>query len=264
MPILKPDCNGRPKTAWPLSTLLVLVFAAGPAHTADAESVLREAFQRSMSRPTRFEGALVRFDSNGRIDQRSRWRFERDGKPGEGRVKVTFVEPPDLHGVTLLIRPQSDRPAEQWLYTPATDRARRVRPEARGRRFYSTDFTFDDLQEADVGLETYRLTGRQQAAGEDCWRIEAQTSPGSLYDQKVFFVSVAEGVLVQTDHLIDLSRVKRLIYRDYQDRDGVWLPGRIEAVDIESGTRTVVSVENPQIDVEFSETTFEPEWLGSP
>lgn len=244
--------------------LLTLVAMAGPAHAADAETILREAFRRSMSRPTRFEGALVRFDPNGRIDQRSRWRFERDGLPGEGRVKITFLEPPDLHGVTVLTRPQPDRPAEQWLYTPATDRARRVRPEARGRRFYSTDFAFDDLQEADVGLESYRLAGRRQAAGEECWRIEAQTSAGSFYDQKVFFVSVAKGVIVQTDHFLDLSRVKRLIYSDYEDRDGIWLPRRIEAVDIETGWRTVVSVEDPQIDVVFSQTTFEPEWLGSP
>ncbi len=217
-----------------------------------------------MSRAIRFEGSLTRFDLNGRVQQRSRWRFERNGPPGEGRVKITFLEPQDLEGVKLLIRANADGSPEQWLYTPATDRARPVRPDARGRRFYSTDFTFSDLQEADAGLESYRLTGTHEAVGESCWRIEAQTGAWSPYDKKVFFVSEDKGIIVQIDNFIDSSRVKRLAYRGYRNLDGVWLPGQIDAVDIETGWRTELIVEKSQVDAEFSETEFDPASLGSP
>lgn len=226
--------------------------------------MLREAFERTMSRPIRFDGSLVRYDPNRRVAQRSRWRFERSGPPGDGRAKITFLEPADLQGVKLLIRTNSDGPSEQWLYTPAADRVRPIRSDSRGRRFYSTDFTFDDLQEADAGLRSFRLVGRQEAAGENCQRIEAQTATGSPYDQKVFFISEASSLIVQIDCFIDSSRVKRMIYRGYDNRDGVWLPGQIEAIDIETGWRTVLVVENAQVNADFSEEAFAPESLRLP
>ena len=158
-------CNPHRGLASGVVALIAFVSAAAPAPAQDAQAILQEAFRRTMSRPIRFEGSLTRFDPNNRVAQRSRWRFERTGPPGEGRVKITFLEPPDLKGVKLLILATPGRTTKQWLYTPATDRARPVRPAARGRRFYSTDFAFDDLQEADAGLLSYRLTGEREASG---------------------------------------------------------------------------------------------------
>lgn len=257
-------CNPGLRVAGSVLTLFALFSAAAPACAADARAILREAFRRTISRPIRFEGSLVRSDPSGRVEQRSRWRFERSGPPGDGRLKITFLEPMDLQGVKLLIRSRPDQVPEQWLYTPAADRVRPIRPDSRGRRFYSTDFTFDDLQEADAGLRSLRLTGRREAVGESCWRIEAQTGVGSPYDQKVFFISEDMQVIVQTDHFLDSSRVKRFIYRGYRNRGGVWLPGQIEAIDIETGWRTVVVVEEVQVDVTFGEEAFEPDSLRLP
>ena len=264
MPRMPGYCNPCPIVAGAALALITLVSGAAPAPVVDAKSLLREAFRLTMSRPVRFEGSLTRFDPNDQVHQSSRWRFERSGEPGQGCAKITFLEPPALQGVKLLMRSSPGRPAEQWLYTPATDRARPVRPAARGRRFYSTDFTFDDLQDADSGLRSYRLSGKREAVGELCWRIEADTGADSPYDQKAFFISEAKGVIVQTDCFLDSSRVKRLIYRGYEERDGVWLAGQIDAIDIEAGWRTVLVVEEAKVDAAFSASTFEPESLGLP
>ena len=257
-------CNLRLKIPGVIPAAIALILVASPAVGADARALLREAFERTMSRPVRFEGSLMRYGPQGRVAQKSRWRFERTGRPGEGRVKITFLEPTDLEGVKLLIRTTPDGSTEQWLYTPAADRIRPIRPDARGRRFYSTDFTFDDLQEADVGLRSYSLAGLQEAAGESCQRIEAKTVPGAPYDEKVFFISEATKLIVQIDCFLDSSRVKRILYRDYNNRHGVWLPGEIEAIDIETGWRTVVVLENAEVGAVFSEGAFEPESLPLP
>lgn len=264
MPSMPDHCNWGSIFTHAALGLFALSSGAISVEAADPQAMLREAFQLTMSRPLRFEGSLTRFDPNGRVGQRSRWRFERSGRLGEGRLKVTFMEPQDLMGVQLLTRTGPDQSVEQWLYTPATDRARPVRPDARGRRFYSTDFSFDDLQEGDVGLESYRLLAKREAVGESCWRIEAETSAGSPYDHKVFFISEVSGLIIQTDHFLDSSRVKRILYRGYRNLDGVWLPRQIEAFDIETGWRTVVVVEDSQVGVNFSDTAFAPESLGSP
>ena len=87
---------------------------------------------------------------------------------------------------------------------------------------------------------------------------------GSPYDRKVFFVSKRSRVIVQTDHFLDSSRVKRLIYRGYRDQGVIWLPAQIDAVDIETGWRTVLFLEESQVDVAFAEGAFEPKSLRLP
>ena len=237
---------------------------ATPLIAGDADVIMKRAFERTMSRSIRYEGSLVRFHPNGHVHRRSRWRVERTGTPGEGRIKVRYLAPEELAGVTLLIHSRSDQPAEQWLYTPATDRARPVRPGVRGKRFYSTDFTFDDLQEADAASSSFRLSGEEPIAGEACWRIEARPANSSPYDRKVFWVSQSRKVVLQADHFIGENHVKRLIYRGYQQLQGAWIAAQVDVMDVYTGWRTILLVESTEIDVAFDENAFTADSLGSP
>ena len=66
-----------------------------------------------------------------------------------------------------------DRASDQWMWTPALQRERRIALQDRSTRFFGTDFSFEDLEERDVNQYDYRLLGEEVIDGAACWRIES-------------------------------------------------------------------------------------------
>jgi hypothetical protein len=62
---------------------------------------------------------------------------------------IRFTAPPEVKGVTLLIVNHPDRSSDQWMWTPAIERDRRIAMQDRSTRF-RPDFSFEDLEERDV------------------------------------------------------------------------------------------------------------------
>jgi hypothetical protein len=58
---------------------------------------------------------------------------------------VVFIAPAEKAGVALLGHIEAGKPAQQWLYSPASRRVRQVARDARQERFDITDFTYADL-----------------------------------------------------------------------------------------------------------------------
>ena len=69
-----------------------------------------------------------------------------------------------------------DRASDQWMWTPALQRERRIALQDRSTRFFGTDFSFEDLEERDVNQYNYRLLGEETIDGAACWRIESTPS----------------------------------------------------------------------------------------
>ena len=71
---------------------------------------------------------------------------ERIGVPGEGKSVIRFTAPGEVKGVALLVINHPDRASDQWMWTPAIERDRRIALQDRSTRFFGTDFTFEDLE----------------------------------------------------------------------------------------------------------------------
>lgn len=234
-----------------------LAFAA-PSLANDAAQIMSRAFAKTLSHAVRYEGSLVRFHPNGREHRRSKWRVERSGAPGAGHSKVRYLAPPELAGVTLLIHSQPGKDALQWLYTPATNRARPVRPEVRGRRFYASDFSFEDLQETDAQTTVFEFDGEESILGQPSWRIRGTPPESSPYDETVLWVSQRQGLIVQVDQYHDAIHIKRMNYRNYREKSGAWFARQVEVFNVQTGWRTVFLIEKSEVGVEFPSDTFDP------
>ncbi len=68
-----------------------------------------------------------------------------------GRAALTvLLEPKELRGTALLVREQTGKPTEQWLYVPYLRRVRKVLPTDAFDSFLNTEFTFADLGFVDL------------------------------------------------------------------------------------------------------------------
>ena len=87
---------------------------------------------------------------------------------------LRFTAPAEVKGVALLIVNHKDRASDQWMWTPALQRDRRIALQDRSSRFFGTDFSFEDLEERDVDQYDYKLLGEETIDGVPCWKLESR------------------------------------------------------------------------------------------
>ena len=97
----------------------------------------------------------------------------RIGSYGASKAIIRFTAPAEVKGVAILMVNHPDRASDQWMWTPAIERDRRIALQDRRTRFFGTDFSFEDLEERDVNQFNYKLLGDEAIDGAPCWRIES-------------------------------------------------------------------------------------------
>src|SRR5215470_5324559 len=133
---------------WLVLASFMLGFPSGPALVAaasdDPRQIVTEAQKRTDVKSQRYEGLLQVFDSKGKVSDK-RWTLDRVGAHGDSRMVLRFTAPPEVKGVALLVVNHPDRASDQWMWTPAIERDRRIALQDRSTRFFGTDFSFEDL-----------------------------------------------------------------------------------------------------------------------
>ncbi len=102
------------------------------------------------------------------------WEYRRIGSYGASKAILRFTAPAEVKGVALLIVNHTDRASDQWMWTPAIERDRRIAVQDRSTRFFGTDFSFEDLEERDVDQFDYKFQGEESIDGVACWKIESK------------------------------------------------------------------------------------------
>src|SRR5712692_902820 len=134
----------------PPGTLIALMLVAAASASVDAARQIVDAAQkRTTTKSQRYEGLLQVFDARGKVADK-RWTFERLGSYGHSKKVLRFTAPAEVEGVALLVVNHRDRASDQWMWTPAIERDRRIALQGRSTRFFGTDFSFEDLEERDA------------------------------------------------------------------------------------------------------------------
>src|SRR5437899_4699214 len=157
--------------------LLLLAAISAPLLAQDARQIVEESQRRGRSKSQRYEGVLEVIGAGSKVSKKS-WTYVRNGSYGNSKAMIRFTAPADVKGVALLVVNHADRSSDQWMWTPAIGRERRIAIQDRSTRFFGTDFSFEDLEERDVNQYDYRLTGEEAINGAACWRIEARPRQG--------------------------------------------------------------------------------------
>jgi hypothetical protein len=246
--------------------ILFLLIAFVPLHAADeARQIVEEAQRRTEATSERYEGLLRVIDAKGRIADK-RWIFMRLGSHGNSKALLRFTEPPEVKGVTLLIMNHPDRASDQWMWTPALQRERRIALQDRSTRFFGTDFSFEDLEERDVNQYDYRLLGEQAVDGVACWRIESTPSQKkvSQYTRSEVWIRKDNYAFAQVENFIKRDLVRRLKYSDLALVQGIWTARKLEMNDLRRNSRTILTLEKLQYSIPLKEEDFTIQALRNP
>jgi len=237
-----------------------LVGAAGFAQ--DARQIVSESQDRSRSRSQRYEGTLEVIGSSTKVSLK-RWTYERIGAFGASKSILRFSAPPEVKGVALLIVNHTDRASDQWMWTPAIERDRRIALQDRSTRFFGTDFSFEDLEERDVNQYDFKVLGDETVDGAACWKIESKPkeSKSSQYTSSVLAIRKDNYVTAQIESFVKDKLVRRIRYSDIEKIDNIWTPRTVEVFDVGRNSRTVLKLEKLQYNTPMKDEDFTIEAL---
>jgi Outer membrane lipoprotein-sorting protein len=246
-------------------TFLVAGFwflVVGALYGQDARQIVAESQKRGQSKSQQYEGTLEVIGSSNKISLK-RWMFERIGSYGSSKSILRFTAPAEVKGVALLIVNHQDRASDQWMWTPALERDRRIALQDRSTRFFGTDFSFEDLEERDVNQFDYKLAGDETFDGQPCWKIESKPkeSKSSQYTSSLLMIRKDNYVVIQIENYAKDKLVRRIHYSDVQQQDGIWVGRTMEVLDANRGSRTVLKLEKLQYNIPMKEESFTLEAL---
>jgi outer membrane lipoprotein-sorting protein len=223
----------------------------------DPHAIVAEVQRRAQVKSQRYEGLLQVFDAKGTVSDK-RWILERLGSHGNSRMVLRFTAPAEVKGVALLVVNHPDRASDQWMWTPAIERDRRIALQDRSTRFFGTDFSFEDLEERDVAQFGYTLLGDEAIDGTACWKIESipKSSKSSQYTRSIVWVRKDTYTLARIDNYVKNDVARRLDYHDLKNVQGVWTATRLEMADVKRGSRTRLTLDQLQYNLPMKDEDF--------
>ena len=245
-----------------MSRACLLLFAAIGLWGQTAFEIAQKVQDRTRSQSEHYTGTLQVFDANRKVSEK-RWTFDRIGAHGNSKSILRFTAPPEVKGVALLIVNHPDRASDQWMWTPALERDRRIALQDRSARFFGTDFSFEDLEERDIDQFDYKLAGEETYQGSACWKLESRPkqSKSSQYSVSQLWVRKDNYVMLRIDHYKKDKLVRRIDYSDIEKIQDIWTPKTLEVNDIARKSRTVMRVDNLRYNTPMQDSEFTIEAL---
>jgi outer membrane lipoprotein-sorting protein len=231
---------------------------ASTLQAADAaRQIVEEAQRRSEVQSQRYEGLLQVFDAKGKISDK-RWTLDRIGSHGASKMVLRFTQPAEVKGVALLVVNHPERASDQWMWTPAIERDRRIALQDRSTRFFGTDFSFEDLEERDVNQYDYSLAGEETIDDAATWKIQSipKQTKSSQYSRSTVWIRKDHYTVARIESYVKDQVVRRLNYSDVQNVQGIWTARQMEMTDLRRGSRTKLTLDKLQYNVPMKEEDF--------
>src|SRR5947208_5543704 len=223
----------------------------------DPRQIVEEAQRRTMTQSQRYEGTLRVIDAKNKITEK-RWEYDRMGSHGASKAVLRFTAPAEVKGVALLVLNHPDRSSDQWMWTPAINRERRIALQDRSTRFFGTDFSFEDMEERDTNQFDYRLLGEEPIDGAPCWKIQStpKQTKVSQYTYSYVWIRKDNYALAQIENYSKEQLVRRVHYLDIQNVQGIWTPHQVDMHDLKRNSHTIMKVEKLQYNVPMKDEAF--------
>jgi outer membrane lipoprotein-sorting protein len=240
----------------------MLLLTASVLVGQSATEIAEKAQERTLSKSEHYTGTLQVIDAHRKVTEK-RWIFDRIGSHGDSKSILRFTAPPEVKGVALLVVNHPDRASDQWMWTPALERDRRIALQDRSARFFGTDFSFEDLEERDVNQFSYKLLGEEAISGAACWKLESRPkqSKASQYSSSQLWIRKDNYAIVRIEHFKKDAIARRIEYGDIENVQGIWTPRTIAVEDTGRNSRTVMKVENLKYNLPIQESEFTVEAL---
>ena len=185
--------------------------------------------------------------------------FERLGSHGQSKAVLRFTAPAEVKGVALLVVNHPDRASDQWMWTPAIERDRRIALQDRSTRFFGTDFSFEDLEERDVDQYEYTSLGDETVDGAACWKIQStpKQSKSSQYTRSIVWIRKDNYAFARIENYVKDQVGAPAELLEHPERAGhLDRAKQLEMTDLRRGSRTRLTLDKLEYNVPMKDEDF--------
>jgi Outer membrane lipoprotein-sorting protein len=254
---------------------LLILFSLAPfaalAQTVDSSvAVVRDCLKRNVPKKSSIQ--TVHFTSFDRIGGTREFRGKILGKTmddGTRRAKLCISQPSEMRGSEVLSMEVKDGAPQNFLYTTELRKAKRVTGDGAGGSLFGTDFTYEDLQrfmqlnrpESNERLPDAELEGRP------VYVVEAKPTDAnaSAYTKVLSYVDKETCIVLKSESYEPGERLRKVLTAKlepmYQE-NGINAPAEVEMKDVRDQTRTIVAIEDLEVDGKLDSRSFEVSELG--
>jgi outer membrane lipoprotein-sorting protein len=256
------------KRMFALSAILLSIVTAIPLRGAapDARTVMEGVYEQDKSHDMTLKANLEIFGKDGK-GQKKKFVLKRLGGLGDSKTLLTFTDPAEIKGVTLLSVIHKGATDQQWLYTPAIQRVRSIAPRERTEPFAGSDFTYEDIAERVLDDFNYKmLSDGEEMQGHKTYKIEAIpiAADRSQYKYAYFWVGQDVPVILAAE-MYDQSgkKIREFHASGLKKVNGITGARHLEMISPVEGTRTVLTIDDAQFNSGLDEKLFTPEAMAA-
>ncbi len=260
--------HGRPRLArWAAAIAWAVVWATAEAPVAVAQpdpagpaDPVVAALQPGRTLSAR---ATLRTTNAGGAEDDLTLDWARSTDGDRVRVAVEVVAPPYMAGTVHQWTFTADGGIDRRVFSPERGRTSRIRGDRPTDPFLSSAFAYEDLglapSPARVGAERRPLSGEGRA------RTLLVSSPYHFYSEVETIFDDETGLPVEALYRDRAGQpFRRVTWSRPKSVDGLWVPTRIEAVDLLSGEGSVLEIDEVRLDVRLDARLFDPDFGGRP
>ncbi len=183
------------------------------------------------------------------------------GKDGIDEKIIIFIQsPPQVKGTAFLnwSYVEKGKDDDQWLYLPALRKVRRLSASDKEDSFMGTDLTYDDMGDRQVEEDVHKLLRSESLNGKDCYVVESVPKDKNyMYSKKVSWIIKNEWLPVKVEFYDRKGRhLKTQTFDGWKKVNGVWVIGKLEMANHQTGHRTVMPIEQVKVNVGVSDDMF--------
>lgn len=213
--------------------------------------------------------ALVKLsiiEAEGSVKERVIEEWSARDNSGLSHSVIVFHTPASVRDTRFLVKENTGRDDDQWIYLPALRKVRRIAASEGGDSFMGTEFSYDDLKSRQIDDYTYTYLRSEEARGHECWVVESlpKEGTGSQYGRVLHWVTRDRDImrtlrmeLFGTDGEIEkIFTVEKL-----ELIDGYWTPMSVLMENQRSGRATRLEQQRIELDKAVNPRRFTPRFL---
>ncbi|MCX7732673.1 MAG: outer membrane lipoprotein-sorting protein [candidate division WOR-3 bacterium] len=227
----------------------VLLCLSAVVSAMSGDEVLDRMREATTASDRRIEAVMRITDKNGRVQE----RVLRMVMKGDNKLLVRFLEPADLRGVSFM----STSPENMWVYLPAQGRVRRISGSAAEASFGGSDFSYKEM--ANISFGSSRVQGvpvETELNGVRAYQllIDDGGTQSRLWVEKERYLPLQ---VEQLDR--DGGVRKRIIFAEFQQEKGVWMPWLIRLENRAKGSVTELRLRSAELNIGIRDSYFSEE-----
>lgn len=246
-----------------MTSLILALFTQISTPDTLAQKIMYRVYNRPQFNDMHAKITLTLIDSRGNIRKKLMETWSKlDPVTDETKMLIKFVEPADIRGTSFLIYEHKDRDDDMWFYLPAIRKVRRLAASGKSGAFMGSDFSNYDIGGGEYEDWEFKYLKEDKIDGIPCWVIESIPKDNAViqktgYSKQVNWVR-KDNYLVQRADYYDRSGTlfKRIRLIEAKQINGIWFETKIEATDLDSEHKSVISFQNIETNLGLADNMF--------